>query len=255
MIGRDRDNRGDDRRQRLGRQHRLRRLRLRNCWCRYRGRPPGGQRAADTRVPKPLGFRRRRPIATSTAATATSRARNGQVHKADWLEPLAGYRHQRGRHVRAHSNDQKHGGHDSGVKRTRCCRRHTRRPAHVRRWSEKRRLNSRSDISAVVRAALTAPAEEPHETNRVGSRHQHVVVSTSTQFGQHSRSLDAGSPRDFLRREGRRGARTSHHKERITQYSCRSGMGPISSFSAESCATTSVTAPGDAPGVPARDTG
>ena len=116
------------------------------------------------------------------------------------------------------------------MKRPRCRRRHTRRPAHVRRWSEKRRLNSRSDIRAVVRATPAAPAEAPHETNRIGSRHQHVVVPTSTQFGQHSRGLDAGSPGDFLCREGRRGASTPHHRSRITQNPCRSGMAPISSI-------------------------
>ena len=116
------------------------------------------------------------------------------------------------------------------MKRPRCRRRHTRRPAHVRRWSEKRHLNSRSDIRAVVRATPAAPAEAPHETNRIGSRHQHVVVPTSTQFGQHSRGLDAGSPGDFLCREGRRGASTPHHRSRITQNPCRSGMAPISSI-------------------------
>jgi hypothetical protein len=69
-------------------------------------------------------------------------------------------------------------------------------------------------MSPVVVATLAAPGEEPHETNRVGPQHQHVVVATSAQFVQHVRRLDAGSPRDFLCREGRRGAGTSHHKRR-----------------------------------------
>jgi hypothetical protein len=82
LIGKDRDNRGDDRRQRLGRQDRLRRLKLWNLRYGHRIRPPGWQRAADTRTPDPLGFRSRRAIATSAAATATARARNRQIHKA-----------------------------------------------------------------------------------------------------------------------------------------------------------------------------
>jgi len=230
LVARDRDNRGEDRRQRFGCQHRLRRLRLRNGWRRHGDWSPGRQRAADTGAPTPLGFRRGRAVPMSAAAAATARARNRQIHKADRLQPGAGHRHQRGRHICSQRRNQKHGSQDGGVKRPRCRRRRTCRPAHSRRRSKKRRLSSRSDISAVVRATLAGPAEAPHETNRVGSRHQHAVVATSTQFGQHSRGFDAGSLGDFPYREGRRGASRSHHKRRFSQDSCRSGMGSISSI-------------------------